>query len=213
MENRTFPSPPVTSQSPKITADTTVPSRDALGWNLQLKVFFEVASKPMERKKVSGIDVHGLSFKKKIIEFLASVLLAYSETFLLIKLTQLQAQSLAKDPALVVHVLNLRLSQLQQPFSICNVHYKQGIDSNFFLRSAAMFTNNMQMRQALVTKQERTKEGRAEPEIRFILHGVRPQVHSEFQTTLPILNLTPNSKTSLRILETSLRIPKPHSEC
>ena len=32
-----------------------------------------------------------------------------------------------------------------------------------------------------------------------------PQVHSEFQTTLPILNLTPNSKNSLRIL-------KPHSE-
>ena len=52
-----------------------------------------------------------------------------------------------------------------------------------------------------------------------------PQVHSEFQTTLPILNLTPNSKTSLRIpkphseflnltpnSKTSLRIPKPHSE-
>ena len=32
-----------------------------------------------------------------------------------------------------------------------------------------------------------------------------PQEHSEFQTTLPILNLTPNSWTELRIL-------KPHSE-
>ena len=29
-----------------------------------------------------------------------------------------------------------------------------------------------------------------------------PQVHSEFQTTLLILNLTPHSKTSLRILKT-----------
>ena len=52
-----------------------------------------------------------------------------------------------------------------------------------------------------------------------------PQVHSEFQTTLPILNLTPNSLTSLQILKshsefsnltpnskTSLEILKPHSE-
>ena len=52
-----------------------------------------------------------------------------------------------------------------------------------------------------------------------------PQVHSEFQTTLPILNLTPNSKNSLWILKShsefqkvtpnskkSLRILKSHSE-
>ena len=39
-----------------------------------------------------------------------------------------------------------------------------------------------------------------------------PQVHSEFQTTPLILNLTPNSKNSLRIKKNSIRILKTYSE-
>ena len=48
-----------------MSADTLVLSRNALGPNLQLKVYFEAESELLDRKKVVNINIRDPSFTEK----------------------------------------------------------------------------------------------------------------------------------------------------
>jgi len=50
-----------------MTTDIPILRRNAGGPNSQKNYFFETESKPVDRKKVSNINIYGLSFKNKKI--------------------------------------------------------------------------------------------------------------------------------------------------
>jgi len=52
-----------------MTAYTPILRRNGDGPRLAVKLFFETESKPVHRKKVSNINIYGLSFKEKMLDF------------------------------------------------------------------------------------------------------------------------------------------------